>query len=146
MRCSVVKNSGSLHVFAQHYLLHAGELLLTVQSGGWWYLQAPEWVQSQSVQEQVLRWAFQPGGGSLLLKHGLRVGVRACGKGGDGRRCPKGVWRPRDGILRGKHCSLAVYDVSAFTLLCAELSLQLHKDKPSKYHKISIRSQQFVLC
>lgn len=77
------------------YLLHAGEPLLTLQSGGWWDLQATEGVQRQCVQEQVLRRAFQPHRGPLLLQHGLRVGVGAHGVDGDRGGRTGGAWGAR---------------------------------------------------
>lgn len=70
-------------VAAVCYLLHAGEPLLTLQSAGRWDLQAAEGVQGQCVQEQVLRWAFQPNRGPLLFQHGFGVRVRAHGRGLD---------------------------------------------------------------
>lgn len=119
------------------HLLHAGEPLLTLQSGGRRHLQAAEGVQRQRVQEQALSWALQPGGGALLLQHGLRVRVGARGRDGDrdggagrarGAGGARGVTRT---VLRGEHASVAgaaVSDLHAVASLGVQLPLHLHSN------------------
>lgn len=119
------------------YLVHAGEPLLTLQSGGWGHLQAADGVQSERVQEQVLGRPLQPHGRPLTLQHGLRVGVGARGRGQDrggraggarGARRPGGV---AGTVLRREHASVAraaVFDVDAFTAPGVELSLHLQEE------------------
>ncbi|KAF3857976.1 hypothetical protein F7725_011177, partial [Dissostichus mawsoni] len=89
-------------------------------SGGGRDLQAAEGVQRQSVQEQVLRGAFEPPHGPLMLQHGL--GVRVGASGGGGRGGARGAGGDAGTVLRRKHASqvrAAIFNVEQLAPLSA---------------------------
>lgn len=120
------------------YLLHAGEPLLGLQSGGRRDLQTNEGVQRQRIQEQVLRWAFQPHCRALFLQHGLRVRMGASGghHDGTGRAGGSGgTRRPGDAartVLRREYASAgraAIFSINALAPLGVQLSLHLRDEQ-----------------
>lgn len=91
------------------YLLHAGEPLLTVQSGGRRHLHAAEGVQSERVQKQVFCGTLEPVAVPLFVQHSVRVRVGASGGHRDGSGRTGRAWRPGGGtgtVLGGKDTSV----------------------------------------
>lgn len=115
------------------YLLHAGEPLLPLQSGGGRDLQDAEGVQRQRIQEKAFPRALPPHRSPLLLQHGLRVRVGARGRvsrdgcgGTGGARRPGGV---AGTVLRKEPPSVVRTTISdVLAPPAVQLSLHLHKE------------------